>query len=489
MTGTNGAGCQGPGAPPSNTLTLIVNSATVNTTTNAANAAATYGDASVTLNATVSPATNVGTVQFTIKNGPTTVGSVSSPNVTAGAASATFPLSGVNAGTYTIEATYTGGTGFNASNNATQIPQPTLTVNKATTTTVVTFEAGPYTYRGSAFTATAQVTGAGGLAEGVPVIYTGDCLNVTAASGCTATATYVATTNYAESTDSKSITITPASTTTVVTFEAGPYTYRGSAFTATAEVTGAGSLVENVSVIYTGDCVNVTSANGCTATATYVATTNYAESTDSNSITITPATTTTVVTFEAGPYTYRGSAFTATAQVTGAGSLVGNVSVTYTGDCVNVTSANGCTATATYVATTNYAGSTDSKSITITPASTTTVVAFEAGPYTYRGSAFTATAQVTGANGLVENVSVTYTGDCVNVTSANGCTATATYVATTNYAGSTDSKSITITPASTTTVVTFEAGPYTYRGSAFTATAQVTGANGLAQGVSVILHR
>src|SRR6185436_1202516 len=57
VTGTNsGAGCQGPGPTPSNTVTLIVNSATVNTTTTVANASATYGDTSVTLNATVTPA-------------------------------------------------------------------------------------------------------------------------------------------------------------------------------------------------------------------------------------------------------------------------------------------------------------------------------------------------------------------------------------------------------------------------------------------------
>ncbi len=107
--------------------------ATVNTTTTASNATATYGDTSVTLNATVTPASgpavNVGTVTFTVKQGPTTIGSAGPVNVVSGSAGASFGLSGVNAGSYTVEAAYSGGTGFNASNNAGQSTAPTLTIN------------------------------------------------------------------------------------------------------------------------------------------------------------------------------------------------------------------------------------------------------------------------------------------------------------------------------------------------------------------------
>ncbi len=123
ITGTNsGAGCQGPGPTASNMLTLIVNSATVNTTTTVANASATYGDTSVTLNATVTPASgpavNNGSVTFTVKQGATTIGVATTDNtVVAGAASVSYALpAGTDAGPYTIEASYTPGTGFNASN-------------------------------------------------------------------------------------------------------------------------------------------------------------------------------------------------------------------------------------------------------------------------------------------------------------------------------------------------------------------------------------
>jgi hypothetical protein len=132
VLGTNsGAGCQGGGPTPSVTLTLIVNSGTVNTTTTVANAIATYGDTSVTLNATVTPATgpavNNGSVAFTVKQGATTIGAATTDNtVVAGAASVSYALpAGTKAGAYTIEASYTPGTGFKASSGT-----GALTINK-----------------------------------------------------------------------------------------------------------------------------------------------------------------------------------------------------------------------------------------------------------------------------------------------------------------------------------------------------------------------
>jgi hypothetical protein len=360
----------------------------------------------------------------------------------------------------------------------------TLVIAKASSATTVTFEPGPYTYRGSAFTATATVTGAGGLSASVAVVYTGDCTNVTP-GGCTATATFAGDTNHEGSSDTKSVTITKADSTTTVTFESGPYVYRGTAFTATASVTGIGGLGSMLPIVYSGDCTSVTNANGCTATATFAGDQNHNGSNGAKSITITKASSTTVVTFETAPYTYRASAFTATAKVTGIGGLDSSVPVTYSGDCTNVTSPDGCTATATYGGDQNHDGSNDAKSITIAKAGSTTLVTFENGPYTYRAAAFTATANVTGIGGLSSLVAVAYTGDCANVTVANGCTATATFAGDQNHNGSNDAKSITITKAGSTTVVTFEAGPYVYRATAFAATAVVTGIGGLNSPVAV----
>ncbi|HEX5832479.1 MAG TPA: kelch repeat-containing protein, partial [Pyrinomonadaceae bacterium] len=140
VTGTNGGGgCQGPGPTASNTLTLIVNSAAVNTTTAVTNATATYGDASVTLNATVTPASgpavNSGSVTFTVKQGPTTIGvATTDSTIVAGAASVNYLLpAGTAAGPYTIEASYSGATGFNASSGSGSltIDQKGLTITAA----------------------------------------------------------------------------------------------------------------------------------------------------------------------------------------------------------------------------------------------------------------------------------------------------------------------------------------------------------------------
>ena len=114
--------------------------------------------ASVTLSATVAPSTvNAGTVTFTIKSGSTTIGTATSGTVAGGAASATFSLSGINAAIYTIEAAYSGATGFNASNNAGQSPAPTLTVNKKVLT--ITASSHTVTYGDAAPTVTASYAG------------------------------------------------------------------------------------------------------------------------------------------------------------------------------------------------------------------------------------------------------------------------------------------------------------------------------------------
>ena len=139
----------GPGSHASNTLTLIVNAGTVNTTTAVTNATATYGDASVTLNATVTPASgpavNNGSVTFTVKQGATTIGvATTDTSVVAGAASVNYLLpAGTDAGAYTIEAAYTPGAGFNASNGT-----GTLTINKRSIE--VTADSGQFKIYGDA---------------------------------------------------------------------------------------------------------------------------------------------------------------------------------------------------------------------------------------------------------------------------------------------------------------------------------------------------
>src|SRR3989449_11365691 len=96
--------------------------------------------------------------------------------------------------------------------------------------------------------------------------------------------------------------------------------------------------------------------------------------------------------------------------------------------------------------------------------------------YTYDGTAHTpCSATVTGAGGLSLAPTPSYSGN----TNAGTATASYTFSGDANHTGSSDSKTFTIGQASSTTVVSFEAGPHTYPGSAFTATVAVTGAGGL----------
>src|SRR5207249_9077593 len=297
-------------------------------------------------------------------------------------------------------------------------------------------------------------------------------------------ATYAGDANHTGSTGTGSFTIGPASSTVTVTCTAGaPYTYTGSAQTpCTAAATGVG--MSPVDVSGSLSYANNIAAGAATAAASWAGDLNHTGSTGTGGFAIGQAASAVTVTCPAAARTYTGWPIEpCTAAATGAGGLnVGVTPVTYTSN-TNVGTAGAST---TYGGDANHFGSTGTGSFAIGKAASSTVVTFEAAPYTYRGTAFTATAQVSGVGGLDAAVAVVYTGDCTNVTGANGCTATALYAGDPNHDGSTDAKSITLTKASSMTVVTFEAGLYTYRGTAFTATAAVTGVGGLNQGVAVV---
>ncbi|MFL6468800.1 MAG: hypothetical protein ACJ72Z_12650, partial [Pyrinomonadaceae bacterium] len=112
---------------------------------------------------------------------------------------------GPGANSYTIAASLSG---KSLSNFDVALADGTYTIHKAPTVLTISFEDGPYVYRGSAFMATARVTGAGGLDQAnLPVNYIGDCLNVTTANGCRATAAYSESANHLESVGNAGITI------------------------------------------------------------------------------------------------------------------------------------------------------------------------------------------------------------------------------------------------------------------------------------------
>jgi hypothetical protein len=99
----------------------------------------------------------------------------------------------------------------------------TLTVNKGTTVTTVTFAApsgSSVPYKSSAYTVTAShVTGPGGLDLAIAPVYTGECLvpsNAPGASPCSASAAFAGDANYQPSAGSATLTILPSTVATVV---------------------------------------------------------------------------------------------------------------------------------------------------------------------------------------------------------------------------------------------------------------------------------
>src|SRR5207245_1018970 len=164
----------------------------------------------------------------------------------------------------------------------------TFTIDKASSSTVVSCPTN-VTFTGSALMpCTASVTGAGGLDKALSVSYSEN----TNAGTATASASYAGDANHHGSSDSKTFTIDKASSSTVVSCPPS-VTYSGSALMpCTASVSGAGKLDEALTVSYS----NNTNAGTATASASYSGDANHQGSSDSKTFAIAKATSTTTVT-------------------------------------------------------------------------------------------------------------------------------------------------------------------------------------------------
>ncbi|MBA2303760.1 MAG: MBG-2 domain-containing protein [Acidobacteria bacterium] len=156
---------------------------------------------------------------------------------------------------------------------------------RASSATVLTFEVGPYTYRASPFTATAQVTGVGGLDTTVPVVYTGDCTNVTSANGCTGTATFAGDTNHDGGSDSDSITLTTKAASVNAVDKSKTYGDDNPALTATVDGT-IGS--ETLHYTLTTTAVKFSNVSAYPIAVTLGSNPNYDVSKSDASLSITP---------------------------------------------------------------------------------------------------------------------------------------------------------------------------------------------------------
>ena len=235
---------------------------------------------------------------------------------------------------------------------------------------------------------------------------------------------------YVTVTQTATIQITPAATTTAVTCPTSAV-FTGSPLTpCSAAVSGPG-LSQSVTPTYTSN-VN---AGTATANAAYAGGGNYQASSGSATFQITPAATTTIVTCPAS-VVFNGSAQTpCTATANGPGFPA---PLPLTPSYTNNVNAGTASAMATYTGGGNYAGSNGSATFQIAGASTVAAVSCPAS-VTYTGSPVTpCSGSVTGP-GLNLSVTPSYTSNVVGI-----ATATVNYAGGGNYLPSSASKTFQI---------------------------------------------
>ena len=275
------------------------------------------------------------------------------------------------------------------------------------------------------------------------------------------TASFAGDSSFSASNGAGSLTVDRASSTTAVSCPVS-VTYTGSAQTpCTANVTGAGGLNQTLTVTHSAN----TDAGTATATASYPGDANHKPSSDTKTFLIDKASSSTAVSCPVS-VTYTGSAQTpCTANVTGAGGLNQTLTVTHSAN----TDAGTATATASYPGDANHKPSSDTKTFLIDKASSSTAVSCPVS-VTYTGSAQTpCTANVTGAGGLNQTLTVTHSAN----TDAGTATATASYPGDANHKPSSDTKTFLIDKANASVSIAWATGTYT--GTAHPASAAVDG--------------
>ena len=334
-----------------------------------------------------------------------------------------------------------------------------VTIDKHASVTVVTCDAGPFAYTGSAHTpCTATVTGAGGLNEPLSVVYT-DNVN---AGGVTASAVYAGGATHAGSDDSETFVIDQAGSTTVVSCPSN-VGYTGAARTpCTVTVTTTDGLSPSVAVIY----ANNVEAGTATASAAYDGDANHAGSDDSQTFTIDQAPTSSSI--GAPAITYAANGVVTVTVSSAAGPVIGTVSLSVDGGAAQSQplsagvatftlaqpSAGNHTLSASFAAQGNFAGSTATGSLQVNIATTATTLTSSPNPSS-QGQQVTLTATVSAVapgsgtpNGTVTfkdgatvlgTAAVNGSGQAVLQTSTLALgprSLTATYGGSSNYAGS-----------------------------------------------------
>ncbi len=301
--------------------------------------------------------------------------------------------------------------------------------------------------------------------------------------------TYAGDATHLGSSSTTTFAITPATPTISLADAGGVYT--GSAYAATASLSGVGSppaTLAGLVLTYSAGSTKLAGApvdaGTYQVTASYAGSTDYAAASKTVGFAITPATPTISLADAGGVYT--GSPFTATSALTGVGSppaaLSGLVLTYYaSGSSAAIaapTDAGSYQVMASYAGSTDYAAASKTVGFAITPATPTISLADAGGVYT--GSAYAATASLSGVGSppaALSGLALTYYAGSTKLAGApvdaGSYQVTASYAGSTDYAAASKTVSFAINPAIPTLSLADAGGVYT--GSAYAATASLTG--------------
>ncbi|MFH1524331.1 MAG: Ig-like domain repeat protein [Chloroflexota bacterium] len=414
-------------------------------------------------------------------------------------------------GAKTLTATYSGDTNYAVSSDTEShaVKNSTVTTITADTLDPSAIDAAvavtvTVTGSGTTPTGTVDITGADTNCTIALVAGSGSCNTVVfdTAGAKTLTATYSGDSLNLGSSDTETHTVSQGTTTTTIVSDAPDPSVAGETIVVSVTVAGSGAVTPIGTVDITGADINCTvtlvaGSGSCNATfttavgsprtltATYSGDGNYTTSSDTESHTVNPTTSTTVITADAPDPSVVGGTVTVSVTVSGAGTTpTGTVAITGadtnctitlvagSGSCSTVVfdTAGAKTLTATYSGDGDYTTSSDTESHTVDQAASTTVITADAPDPSVVGETVAVSVTVSGAGvtptgtvditGADTNCTITLvagSGSCnatFTTTAGSPRTLTATYSGDGNYTTSSGTASHAVNPTTSTTTIT-----------------------------------
>jgi len=439
----------------SHTVTTATTPSTTTITGHTPNPSTPGQSVAVTVTVSGSSGTPTGSVAITGADGNCTL------TLTAG--SGTCNVSFNTAGSKTLTASYSGSSSYAGSSTT-----ASQTVSKGPTATVITSNTPNPATTGQAITVSATVSGAGPTPTGTVAITgadtnctfslasgSGSCNSVifNTAGAKTITATYSGDGNYNGSSGTASETVVPAKLVPTVTITGDvpdpstpgqsvvvgvSVTSTGTTPTGTVAITGADTNCTITLAGGSGSCNVVFNTTGAkTIKANYSGDSNYTAGSDTESHTVTPGTSTTVITAHAPDPSMPGQSVAVSVTVSGAGvSPTGTVVITGadinctvtlsggSGSCnvvFNTVTGSPYTITATYSGDMNYASSSTTATQTTVPGPSTTTITSELPDPSAVGGTVVITVTVTGAGATpLGTVAITGDASCGPITLIGG---------------------------------------------------------------------